>query len=90
MTTDSRHVGQENLCAAGVAPAIMPHVVGRATDDVDDDVGLWNQGLDQRTLAGADLAEETQVHRVVPGGKLLELRLRLADVHTGSLSLPQP
>jgi hypothetical protein len=70
----------------------MPHVTGRTTDNIDDDVGLRDQGLDERALSGADFAEETQVYDacLLSRRQFLQLTLRFAHVHAGRLRIAQP
>ena len=58
----------------------------------DDDVGFRYQRLDERTLPGADFAEETQVDDacLLSRGQFLQFALRLAHIDAGRLGIAQP
>ncbi len=86
---DAGHVGQQDLRAVFVTPAIVSDVARRAANDIHHDVGIGRQRLDQGTLSGADFAEETQVHLVAARGQFPEFRLRLADIHASRFRLAQ-
>jgi hypothetical protein len=88
----ARHIGKEDLAPRVAVPAVMTHVAGRATDNIDFDISLGYQRLDQGTLPGTDLAEEAKMDdaRLLPRSEFLKLALRFADVDTGRLGIAQP
>ena len=89
MTARAGNIRQKDLAAALVAPAIMAHVVGRPADHIDQYIGLGDQSLDQRALAGTDFPKKAEMDAVLARGKLLELGLGVADVDAGSLGFTQ-
>lgn len=91
-TAGSRHIGQQDLRAAFVAPAIVADVERRPANRIDDDVCVGNQRLDKRALASTDFAEKTQVHGpgCLAGSQLLQLGLCLVDPDAGLFGIVQP
>ena len=92
VTAGPRNVGQQNLVAGLVAPAIVTHIACRSTYNVDRYVRLGHQRLYQRALARADFAKEAEMYDAcfLPRSEFAEFLPRKINVHSCRRGLAHP
>ena len=82
---DDLRIGQSRHAVTGPFPIEVPHILGPATADVRVGHGIADEGVDQRALAGADLAENDDLDPAPL--ELLNQPMELIDVPRELLSL---